>query len=87
MGDGARSVSAATDAHKGALNGDYRVAAFHAMTGSTGWFKLFANTTISEVMLKQDEVGIAVGVLSSAGEGASKEVLDLLEKNCLPNRI
>jgi len=84
LGQQQQPTSVEGDIFKGALAGDHRLAAYNAMVGSIGWFKLFSSTAISQAMLKQSEVGIAVGILSRAGQGAAKEVLDLLEQNWVP---
>lgn len=66
---------------RSALRGIDRRTALHAMVGSSGWFKMLANTAVSDAMQRQNELSIAVGILSRASQTASKEVLDLVEKN------
>ncbi|MGY4471978.1 tetratricopeptide (TPR) repeat protein [Bradyrhizobium sp. LB9.1b] len=70
---------------KEAMGSPDRRLALQAILRSSGWFELFKNTEITKAMTDVAEAGIASAILSRAGEYASDDVIELLERNWLPD--
>lgn len=70
---------------KDVMASPHRRSALQAILRSPGWFELFKNTEIPKAMADAAEAGIASAILSRAGEYASDDVIQLMEKNWLPD--